>query len=160
MHEVTVLQTQTEIELKNRTSPKHLHGIWDVKVLQNMVELGEFKIYSRDIANLLKSHKKAVILATTLGAQADSYLAALMQVDIAKSVLAAKACETMIEKYTNEIQKNLGGKGPRFSPGYGDFDIRHQKDIIKMLNCEKIGLYLTDGYMLVPTKSVTAIFGV
>ena len=48
----------------------------------------------------------------------------------------------------------------RFSPGYGDFDIAHQKDIIRLLNCDRrIGLTLTGGYMLIPSKSVTAVIG-
>ena len=147
-------------ELESHVSPKHLYGIWDTKILGDGVELGGLKIISHDIKNLLKNHKKAVVLATTLGVQADSYLLRLMQVDIAKSVLAAEACEVLIEEYTNEIQKKLGGMGQRFSPGYGDFDIRYQKDILKMLNSEKIGLYMTDGFMLVPTKSVTSLFGI
>ena len=141
-------------------SPKHLHGIWDVKITDHTVELGQLKIISHDIKNLLTGHKKAVILAATLGAQADSHLASLMQTDMAKSVLTAKAYEMLIEEYLDEIQKKLGGVGLRFSPGYGDFDIRHQKDILKMLKGEKIGLFLTDGNMLVPTKSVTAVFGI
>ena len=50
---------------------------------------------------------------------------------------------------------------PRFSPGYGDFDIHHQDDILRMLDtAKKIGLTMTDSYMLTPTKSVTAIIGI
>ena len=49
---------------------------------------------------------------------------------------------------------------PRFSPGYGDFDIRYQKSIMRMLDCAKnIGLTMTDSYMMTPTKSVTAVIG-
>ena len=50
---------------------------------------------------------------------------------------------------------------PRFSPGYGDFSILYQKDVLRMLDApKKIGLTMTDGYMLTPTKSVTAIIGI
>ena len=49
---------------------------------------------------------------------------------------------------------------PRFSPGYGDFSILHQKELLQMLEApKKIGLTLTEGYMLTPTKSVTALLG-
>ena len=48
----------------------------------------------------------------------------------------------------------------RFSPGFGDFDIVHQRDILALLDCQKrIGLTLTDSNMLCPTKSVTAVVG-
>ena len=50
---------------------------------------------------------------------------------------------------------------PRFSPGYGDFDICYQEPIVRMLNCAKtIGLTLTDSFMMTPTKSVTAVIGI
>lgn len=49
---------------------------------------------------------------------------------------------------------------PRFSPGYGDWQLEDQQKILQLLNCEKkIGLTLTDGYMLTPVKSVTAVIG-
>ena len=50
---------------------------------------------------------------------------------------------------------------PRFSPGYGDFDICYQEPVVRMLNCAKtIGLTLTDSFMMTPTKSVTAVIGI
>ena len=61
--------------------------------------------------------------------------------------------------------KNIGkehnsGTKPRFSPGYGDFDISYQKNIFSCLNSEKyIGLTLTDSMLMVPSKSVTAVVG-
>ncbi len=49
---------------------------------------------------------------------------------------------------------------PRFSPGYGDFSIEHQGEILRMLDsAKKIGLSMTGGNMLAPTKSVTAVIG-
>ncbi|MBQ7900373.1 MAG: vitamin B12 dependent methionine synthase, partial [Clostridia bacterium] len=49
----------------------------------------------------------------------------------------------------------------RYSPGYGDFPIQAQLDIIPALNCEKkIGLTVTDSALMIPHKSVTAIIGV
>ena len=50
---------------------------------------------------------------------------------------------------------------PRFSPGYGDFSIQHQKAVLAMLEASKrIGVTMTDSYMLTPTKSVTAVIGI
>ena len=49
---------------------------------------------------------------------------------------------------------------PRFSPGYGDFSLEHQKEITSILNTPKtIGLTVTDTLILAPAKSVTAIIG-
>ena len=42
---------------------------------------------------------------------------------------------------------------PRFSPGYGDFDIHYQEPIMRMLDCAKnIGLTITDSYMMTPDQ--------
>ena len=48
----------------------------------------------------------------------------------------------------------------RFSPGYGDYPIELQKDFLRILDAQrKIGLTVNDNFMLVPTKSVTAVLG-
>ena len=49
----------------------------------------------------------------------------------------------------------------RYSPGYGDFPIQAQLNIIPALGCEKrIGLTVTENAIMIPRKSVTAIIGV
>ena len=50
---------------------------------------------------------------------------------------------------------------PRYSPGYGDLPLSLQKDIFAALDCErKIGVTLTDTFLMRPSKSVTAIVGI
>lgn len=48
----------------------------------------------------------------------------------------------------------------RFSCGYGDFDLKYQKDIYRLLSLEKLRITITDNYMLIPEKSVTAVAGI
>ena len=49
---------------------------------------------------------------------------------------------------------------PRFSPGYGDFSIAHQRDITRELDtARRLGLTVTESLMLAPMKSVTAVIG-
>jgi 5-methyltetrahydrofolate--homocysteine methyltransferase len=48
----------------------------------------------------------------------------------------------------------------RFSPGYGDYPIELQSEFLRMLDApRKIGLTTNNNYLLMPTKSVTAILG-
>ena len=74
----------------------------------------------------------------------------------------------LLEEYLDRCQEELRQAQeeagyylrPRFSPGYGDFSIGHQGGILRMLDASKrIGLSMTDGNMLAPTKSVTAVIG-
>ena len=49
---------------------------------------------------------------------------------------------------------------PAFSPGYGDWDLAAQRQVLDLLQAPKrIGLTLTAGGMLVPEKSITALVG-
>ena len=89
--------------------------------------------------------------------------------DMAKSVVLQACAAAYLEEYCDDLQLSIGEElkaqnkwlRPRFSPGYGDFDIHHQDDILRMLDtAKKIGLTMTDSYMLTPTKSVTAIIGI
>ena len=47
----------------------------------------------------------------------------------------------------------------RFSPGYGDWDIHAQPELLRLTQAESIGISLTESLMLRPRKSVTAVIG-
>ena len=48
----------------------------------------------------------------------------------------------------------------RYSPGYGDLALESQREFFRVLNVTKtIGVSLTEGCLMVPTKSVTAFIG-
>ena len=48
----------------------------------------------------------------------------------------------------------------RFSPGYGDSPLEMQKQVLDLLDAEnKLGITLSKGYMMSPSKSITAIMG-
>lgn len=50
---------------------------------------------------------------------------------------------------------------PGFSPGYGDWDLSAQRQVLDILDApRRIGLTLTAGGMLVPEKSITALVGI
>ena len=49
---------------------------------------------------------------------------------------------------------------PRYSPGYGDLSLDVQSSFLKALNAQKtIGLFLSEGGVMQPEKSVTALMG-
>ena len=147
--------------------PKSVYGVWDCQVNTSEVTLGGMTVHSQNLAGHLAGCRRAVLLAATLGAEADTLIRRFSVQDMEKAVVAQAVCAAMIEAYCDTIEVELAqrpefdGLHPtaRFSPGYGDFDIAHQKDILNMLNSRRIGLTLTEGYMLVPSKSVTAVIG-
>ncbi|MDP7114425.1 MAG: vitamin B12 dependent-methionine synthase activation domain-containing protein [Myxococcota bacterium] len=44
---------------------------------------------------------------------------------------------------------------PRISPGYGRWDVSHQRDLLALLPAAALGIELTPGSMMVPRKSVS-----
>jgi len=151
--------------------PKSVYGVWDCQIDSSTLTLGGITVNSKNLCDHLKDCRCVVLLAATLGTQADALIRRFSVQDMEKAVIAQAVCAAMIEAYcdsvTEKIESELSQKNEfyglhpttRFSPGYGDFGIVHQKDILNMLNCSRIGLTLTDGYMLVPAKSVTAVIG-
>ena len=49
---------------------------------------------------------------------------------------------------------------PRFSPGYGDLPLETQKTLLSVLDAgRKAGVSLTESFLMLPQKSVSAIVG-
>ena len=66
-------------------------------------------------------------------------------------------CQKNIEK---EAAKDGLFVRPRYSPGYGDLSLDVQSSFLKALNAQKtIGLFLSEGGIMQPEKSVTALMG-
>ena len=66
-------------------------------------------------------------------------------------------CQKNIEK---EAAKDGLFVRPRYSPGYGDLSLDVQSSFLKALNAQKtIGLFLSEGGVMQPEKSVTALMG-
>ena len=66
------------------------------------------------------------------------------------------ACETMLRP---QIAKEGFTMRWRFSPGYGDWDIHAQPELLRLTRADSIGISLTESLMLCPRKSVTAVIG-
>ncbi|MDR2597488.1 MAG: hypothetical protein LBC76_09250 [Treponema sp.] len=155
-------------EISSDINARNVFGVWDCLIEADTVTLSGMKIKSQALVNHLRNCNLVVLLAATLGTGADTLLRRYSALDMEKALIAQAVCTAMIERYCDtvvcEIAQNprLDELHPttRFSPGYGDFDIKWQKDVLKLLNAEKsIALFISDGYMLIPSKSVTAVIG-
>lgn len=156
-------------ELEQAASKRIIYRIFDLTVPgDGCIKIEDLKITSRNLQKNLKGCQKIVVLGATLGIQVDMLLKRYSYMDMARVVVLQACAAAMLEEYLDdcqeELEKELEEQGlylrPRFSPGYGDFSIEHQKDILKMLDAAKrIGLTMTDSSMLTPTKSVTAVIG-
>jgi hypothetical protein len=81
--------------------------------------------------------------------------------DAVASEVVDSALDWMMSYFNQELRRqNRCLTRRRFSAGYGDFLLKNQKVIYNILELEKLGISLTEEYMLVPEKSVTALAGI
>ena len=117
------------------------------------------------ILKFLGEAREVVILAATLGTEADRRIAAAQTVSISEALsldtIANEAIEQVCKHAQAEIATKYNITAKRFSPGYGDFPLDIQPKILEALDAQKrIGLYCNAGNLLIPMKSVTAFMGV
>ena len=122
-----------------------------------------------DAASFLKECRSCIIMAVTIGRRVDEVLHRRQITDMSGAVILDSCASTAVESICNQIEADLGNEfesrglflTDRFSPGYGDLPLNLQPAICRTLSTEKrIGLTITGGMLLTPTKSVTAFLGV
>ena len=127
------------------------------------------KTSSKSLKKNLGDCKSVIVFVATIGMGVERELlknsisspsAAVIYQAVATAFIE-KWCDILNEKFKIEKAKENKFLRPRFSPGYGDFSIEHQKEIFEILDCpRKIGVSLTKQLMMTPSKSVSAIIGV
>lgn len=157
-------------QLDQVADPKIVYRIFELSVGdENCLEIGKLLIESRNLYRNLNGCDQVILLGATLGIGVDMLMKRSSITDMAQAVVLQAAAAAMLEEYLDDWQEKealeLEKEGrylrPRFSPGYGDFSIQHQETILRMLDTAKrIGLTMTESYMLTPTKSVTALIGI
>ena len=148
--------------------PRWVHRAFPLEVAQNAVILGGHTISSRSLAGHLRGCREGVLLGVTLGAEIDRLIRRAELVDMALAPVLQAAAAAYTEEQADlaqeEIQADASRRGlylrPRYSPGFGDFSLEEQRFFFAALEIPKrLGVTLTDGCMMVPAKSVTAVIG-
>ena len=126
--------------------------------------IGGMRVKSQSLARHLAGCREAVLLAATLGAGVDRLMHRAEAVSMAAAVVLQGCAAALIERYCDEVCLRYRAEGlyptSRFSPGYGDFSLEHQRELLRLLDApRRIGLSCTDSLMLTPVKSVTAVIG-
>lgn len=155
-------------KLEESSVPRSVTKEVSVNVTDDMVMLGDTGIKSTGLARNLKCCTKAVLVAVTIGPACDRLVKrAQIKSNLEAAIyqaLGAAAVEDYIDSVNDEIKERYKAQGlycrPRFSPGYGDLSLEHQKDWFRMLDITRnTGITLLDSLLMVPTKSVTAVIG-
>ncbi|HOV14634.1 MAG TPA: vitamin B12 dependent-methionine synthase activation domain-containing protein [Spirochaetota bacterium] len=136
---------------------------------EKRVDFDSFSVESKDFAKFLKESNEVFLIGTTAGKDIVELRNSLMDSDSYSAVIIDAVGSESVESFTEWINDYLAkmisreGKiltNRRYSPGYGDFPLKYQKQVVEILQLEKIGISLSDTFILNPEKSVTAFIGV
>ena len=159
------VSAQSHPRIVTKEYPVRING--NVITIYNDTE--EVNMESDALARNLKGCCGALLLAATIGPACDMLVRRASITSAADAAIyqaaGAAAIEAFLDDMNDKIKADYEAQGlflrPRFSPGYGDLKLDHQKDWFRLLDISKqIGVELTDSLLMVPTKSVTAIIGI
>ncbi len=163
------LVTDAFRELDETAKPRSIYRTFELQWKQtDTIRIEMMEIHSRNLSKNLKGCRQVVLLCGTLGIEVDYLIKRYSYTEMAKAVVMQACAAALLEEYLDERQEEIRTEmekqdlylRPRFSPGYGDFSILHQREILTLMEAsKKIGLTMTESSMLTPTKSVTALIG-
>ena len=157
--------------IKETVRPRVVRSdIIDIEETEECITAGDvLKLTGNDIKAHLKNCNGIIIMGVTLGNEVDTLVRRTEITDMSDAVIMDAACNVAVEEFSMKCEENIREKlrennkylTMRYSPGYGDFPINIQDDLIKIIDgTRKIGLFVTPSHIMVPRKSITSIMGV
>lgn len=144
---------------------KKLLSAAEPKGIYRVFQKGELNLKGNGIKRHLQDCREVILIGVTLGAGVDRILRSSQIRDMASAVILDCGASVLIEQVCDGFQKQLRQETglfitSRYSPGYGDFPIETQDELIRLLDgARKIGLTVNQSHILIPRKSVTAVIG-
>lgn len=127
----------------------------------------EDALESRSLAKVLEHAEFVSVLVATIGPSLDKKVEELTQAEPTLAYLLDRIGGWMADYMAGKIDERIEaeakragfGRTMRYSPGYGDFSLSYQPLLLEKVEGWRVGVALTEGFMLVPQKSVTALIG-
>lgn len=153
-------------EVGNILSYKVSYITLPLEITEDRCVFKGLEVRSSALSKSLSSCESALLFAVTVGTELDRILLKYSKISPFKAVVlqaigaerVESLCDTFAEWYERENSIFLGR---RFSPGYADLSLDVQRNILRLLSAEKnLGITLTEGSLMSPSKSVTAFAGI
>lgn len=169
--QIEQLLDRCERETLKIIQPKYIYRRFPVWPDKNgiHVEGTTLVLKGEDIREHLKNCNEIIIIGVTAGMMLDKYIRKYMITEPDAGVVmdscGIQAVEQIADQIEQEIERNIEAEGYhltwRFSPGYGDLPLETQRELVHVLDMpRKIGVTLTESCLMVPGKSITAIWGI
>jgi cobalamin-dependent methionine synthase I len=162
-------------EMERAAGLFHFRGIYRVMDIQNLANdvlsfrEDSFVIRSQQVCRMLRNARQVVFFMVTIGKGLEENVHTLLQqdettrafiLDAIGSETADEAANVLHWKTLSDLARQQGMKAtPRFSPGYGDWPVTEQPDMLRMCEGQRIGISVTESCLMIPRKSVSAVLG-
>jgi hypothetical protein len=158
-------------ETRGLVRENYVYKYFDIKKDNNSIVLSNsnIKLIGLDIYEHLKDSVRCALMAVTIGSDIDFKIRYYEKIDLTKAIIMDACATAAVESLCDEVEGKIKEKALekylqityRYSPGYGDLPIELQPSILDVLEAQKkIGLTVSDSFILLPRKSVTAIIGI
>jgi len=135
---------------------------WNIFQKENLKTI----LIGQDIQKHLENCNSVILFCATLSQGADVCIRQAQTIDVLSGMMTDAMASALTEQLCDEVEKEILSQFPekfstwRFSAGYGDLPLEIQPDFLRIINAEKrLGICVSEGGLLIPTKSVTAIIG-
>ena len=131
----------------------------------DLCDFGAFSIRSRSLSENLFCAKKVYLFVASIGHGIDRLIAKYSRTSpllaLLFNAIGTERVEALSDSFVSWLEeKNSMQALQRFSAGYGDLPLELQKEIFELLKPERqIGVFLSDSFIMSPSKSVTAFVG-
>lgn len=131
----------------------------------NKVKIGDVVVESKSLKRHLKNATRILLFGATLGLGIDRLIRKTSLMNMGDALILEAIAAAYLEEYADEEQEKIQNQmeneflGSRFSPGYGDFDLKYQVFLVDEMK-KTLGLSVTSNFMIIPRKSITAVIGV
>ncbi|WP_304426398.1 vitamin B12 dependent methionine synthase [uncultured Adlercreutzia sp.] len=122
----------------------------------------------RDIAAHLEGCTEVALMAVTLGVESEMVLRREAALSATDGLLVDACASSLVEQAAGALNEAIEAEAAargldatwRFSPGYGDLPLSCQPAFLAACGADRaLGLTATEAYLLVPSKSITAVVG-
>jgi cobalamin-dependent methionine synthase-like protein len=150
--------------------PRAIYGTFDASTPEPEQSLigGTLRTSSRSLRERLQGCRRAVVFAATIGPEVETWCHDLLQDgQMTRGLLAdafassaAIALGLEVEKIAAAVlaAENLSATR-RFAPGYGDWSLGDQAPLCALLDVGRIGITLTEDFLMLPAKSISGVIG-
>lgn len=162
------LADRCERKLLAAAVPNYVYRVCPLTTAETGIRCAGTALYltGKDIAAHLNGCTQAILLCATLSAGADAAIRSGSAADALEGLVTDAMASALTEQLCDAAEQEILQRFPdcyptwRFSPGYGDLPLDIQGDLLAAVGAEKrLGVSVSAGGMLIPTKTVTAIIG-